>query len=72
MITWQAHPNNEDIARYKIYLIKNGGEELIKELNAHTFEYWDRNVEKEALYRYKLVALNSNLREGDPVFLDIH
>jgi subtilisin family serine protease len=71
VITWQASPDNEDIIRYRIYLIKTGGEELVKELNAHTFEYWDRNVEKETLYRYKLVALNSNLREGDPVYLDI-
>jgi subtilisin family serine protease len=71
VITWQANPDNEDITRYRIYLINAGGEELVKELNAHTFEYWDRNVEKETLYRYKLVALNSNLREGDPVYLDI-
>jgi len=71
VITWQANPDNEDITRYRIYLINAGGEELIKELNAHTFEYWDKNVEKDTLYRYKLVAVNSNLREGDPVYLDL-
>ncbi len=71
MITWRTNLNNEDITRYRIYLINAGGEVLVKELNAHTFAYWDRNVEKETLYRYKLIAVNSNLREGDPVYLDI-
>lgn len=72
VINWKANPDNVDIDRYKIYLMESGSQTLVAELNAQTFEYWDRNVEKEKTDRYKLVAVNSNLREGDPAYFDIH
>ena len=71
-LTWQAHPNNLDIIKYKIYLWKNSDWDFLMQLNESTFSYQHRRVKEAETYTYKLVAINSNEREGDPAIITIN
>jgi subtilisin family serine protease len=70
-LTWQAHPDNIDITKYKIYLWKNEAWDFLMQLNNSTFSYQHRRVKKEGAYTYKLVAINSDEREGDPAIISV-
>jgi len=65
-LAWQANPHNVNIVSYRIYRIQGGNKILLVELDKHTFEYWDRKIDKDKLYTYVLVAVNNEEREGDP------
>jgi subtilisin family serine protease len=70
-LTWQAHPDNLEIIRYKIYLWKNAAWDFLMQLNESTFSYQHRRVKEEESYIYKLVAVNSSDREGDPAIITV-
>ena len=71
VLTWEANPNNRHIEKYRIYLIKNEAQSLLVELDANTFEYLHRNVNKDEQHTYALVAVDYKNREGDPAFLSV-
>ncbi len=64
VITWEANPDNENIVKYRIYQVEGETQSLLVELNADTFLYWHRNVEKDKQYTYDLVAVDDEGREG--------
>lgn len=68
ILNWQANPKNSDItiSKYKIFQLHNGERSLVAELDSNTFKYWHRNVQKETAYRYEIVVINSDGREGYP------
>jgi hypothetical protein len=98
-LTWHANPDNENIVKYRIYLIsetQNRNEvnpsrlninrtsrrnriidrqtenrSFLVELDANTFEYWQRNVDNDKSYTYEIVAVNDEGREGDPAIIII-
>jgi hypothetical protein len=70
-LSWQANPNNVNIAKYRIYLIEGNTPTLVVELNANTFDYWHRGVEKDMRYTYALVAVNGEGREGDWAYVSV-
>jgi uncharacterized protein YegP (UPF0339 family) len=75
VLTWQANPDNINIAKYRIYQVERENRSLIEELDADktgsTFEYWHRRVEKDKVYAYVLVAVNVDGREGDPAYVTV-
>jgi len=71
VLTWQANPNNVNIVKYKIYQVEGRSQTLLVELNANTFEYWHRRVEKDKQYTYVLVAVNDEGEEGDPAYITV-
>ena len=71
VITWQANPDNVDVHFYRVYLVVDGNLSLVKELGKNAVEFVDRNMEKDRLYRYAVVTVNTGLREGNPAYIDI-
>jgi len=69
--SWQSNPNNVDIVKYRIYLIEGESKSLLVELNANTFQYWHRRVEKDKQYTYAICAVNDESREGDPALITV-
>jgi len=65
VLSWQAHPDNVNILKYRIYQIENEKKYLLVELSATTFQYWHRRVKKEKLYTYAICAVNNENREGE-------
>lgn len=71
ILTWQANPDNENIVKYRIYLVEGQSKSLLVELDADTFEYLHRNVEKDKQYTYGLCAVNNENREGEFDYVEI-
>ena len=71
VLTWEANPNNVNIVKYRIYQVVGESQSLLVELNADTFQYWHRKVEKDRQYTYLLVAVNDEGREGNPAYLTV-
>lgn len=71
ILTWQANPNNENIVKYRIFQIEGENQSLLVELSSSVFEYWHRRVLKSKQYKYALVAVNDEGREGNPAYLTV-
>jgi len=71
VLTWEANPDNENIMAYRIYEIDGDSKILLVELNAHTFLYWHRRVEKDRHYIYALTETNAEGREGEPAYTTV-
>jgi hypothetical protein len=71
VLTWQAHPNNVNIAKYKLFQVEGTTPRLLVELSAETLKYWHRNVRTDQDYTYVLVAVNATNRESDPVYVTV-
>ena len=72
ILAWEANPQNKDIIeKYKIYLIDEGENILLGEINMGTFEYWIRKVDKDKVYKYGLTAFDIYGRESDPVYTEV-
>ena len=65
VLTWQANPYNENIVKYRIYQLIGESKNLLIDLDANTFQYWHRRVEKDKEYSYAICAVNDEGREGD-------
>jgi hypothetical protein len=66
VLTFQANPDNVDITGYKIYLIEETLKTELAAVDASTFKYLHRNVARDKVYIYEIVAVNSEPREGHP------
>lgn len=64
ILTWGANPKNTNIVKYKIFLIEEEKQNLLVELNAGTFAYWHRRVEKEKEQTYAIVAVDHTGKGG--------
>lgn len=71
VLKWAANPLNRNIAKYRIYRIEDGGENLLAEVGNSTFEYLHRRVEKDRAYKYGIVAVNLKDRAGTPAIISI-
>jgi hypothetical protein len=65
VLSWKANPNNVNIMKYRIYKVVGQSKSLLVELNADTFEYWHRGVDKDEQYSYALCAVDNKGREGE-------
>jgi len=66
VLTFASNPNNVNIQSYKIYQVENGQRTEVGSVDAATFKYWHRGVQKDKAYSYEIVAVNSEPREGHP------
>jgi len=71
VLTWEENPDNENIVTYRIYKIDGDNQTFLVELDAHTFLYWHRQVEKDRPYRYAISAVNHEGREGEPAYISV-
>jgi hypothetical protein len=71
VLSWQAHPNNVNIAKYKLFQVEGTTPRLLVELSAEALKYWHRNVRTDQDYTYVLVAVNNTNRESDPVYITV-
>jgi hypothetical protein len=55
----------------RIYKLDGDGQILLTELDAHTFLYWHRRVEKDRAYIYAITAMNDEGREGEPTYIKV-
>jgi len=65
VLSWIRNPDNRDITRYRIYTMQGASRTLQVELDAVTFDYWHRNLERDGTYIYALVAVDDEDREGE-------
>jgi len=70
-LEWQAIPENEDIVKYRIYLVDEETESLLAELDAGTSEYWHWGVGRDSEFTYALVAVNDEGREGARAYITV-
>ena len=70
-LTWQSNPSNRHIETYRIYLVEDQESILLTELNADTFQYWHRKVEKNKNYKYRLRAIDYKNREGRSIYCEV-
>jgi len=64
VLTWQSNPNNTNIVKYRIYEREGKNLSLLVELDASTFIYLHRGVEKDKQYTYALVAVDEDKIES--------
>ena len=67
VLSWEAHPLNT-IVKYRIYQVEDSSQSLLGEVNVSYTEYLHRNVDADKEYRYALVAVDTQDREGEAVY----
>ena len=74
ILSWAANPindnNNVGISFYRIYQVPGNTPMLLAELDASTFEYVHRKLEKKT-YTYALAAVKKNGQESDALYLTV-
>ncbi len=71
ILEWQANSKNKFVEKYKIYLVEGENKILLTEVDAQTFVYWHRRVEKNRVYRYGLTAVDKFGRESEVVTIEL-
>jgi hypothetical protein len=64
ILSWIANPKNTNIAKYRIYQIEEENQTVLVELNADTFAYWHRRIEKDEAQAYAIVAVDHFGEQG--------
>ncbi|MCJ7682610.1 MAG: hypothetical protein MUP70_17910, partial [Candidatus Aminicenantes bacterium] len=72
VLSWQGHPDNEDVALYRIYLIEGADRNLLADLSPDHFEFRHRSVSKDRTYAYSIAAVNHWGNEGTPANITVH
>lgn len=70
-LSWAANPDNINIVNYWIFQYDNGEWAVLKIVDASTFQYLHRNVNKDRQYLYAIIAENSEGRGGEAAYLTI-
>jgi len=71
VLSWQANPNELNIAKYRIFRVEGNDQSLLVEVNGDILEYRHRGVTSDGEYTYALVAVNHQNRVSDPVSVTI-
>ncbi len=71
ILNWQLYQGEIDIKAIRVYLVEGGDRRLLAELSPGITEFMRRCVEKDKLYKYALVTVDSLGRESEPVYLSI-
>ena len=74
ILKWKPNPLNKGnpLSKYRIYLLENNQWNHFTEVSATFGEFWQRNVDKEKVYQYKIVAKNARGREGEPAYVTVN
>lgn len=68
VLTWQPHPNNSNIALYRLYEISESSWNKLADVDVSMLTYQHRRVDRNRIYFYALVAVNSSGSEGAPAY----
>jgi CubicO group peptidase (beta-lactamase class C family) len=73
-IKWMPNPRNsgESITKYRIYRLIDESRSLLAEVDANTFEYWHRKVDRDTSYIYAVSAVTDDNRESTPLFVSVN
>ncbi|MFC2142552.1 Ig-like domain-containing protein [Acidobacteriota bacterium] len=71
VLSWQANPNNRDVAKYRIFRVEGNDQSLLAEFNGDVLEYRHRGVTSDGEYTYALVAVDHQNRESDAVSVTV-
>ncbi len=74
ILKWEPNPLNTDnpLSNYRIYQFENNQWSSFSEVSITAGEFWQRNVDKETIYLYKIVAMNKRGIEGEPAYITIN
>ncbi len=74
ILKWKPNPLNtgNPLSKYRIYQLVNNQVHSFTEVSITMTEFWQRNVEKEKVYQYKIVARNARGREGEAAYVTIY
>jgi len=68
VLSWSQNPNNEGIVGYRIRQKEANSMKLIAEFTNPVKKYVVRNVGKNMVYEYSIVAVNNENREGESAY----
>jgi len=71
-LTWEKNPKNENIIKYRIYIIQNGERTLLEEVSANTFSFFLRTAQDNKQYEFALTAVNKDNKEGNPAYVTVN
>jgi hypothetical protein len=72
VLNWRRNPANDAGLTYRLYLVEGTTPRLVASLDAATFEYRERGVDKAKAYTYRLIAIDPETgREGPPATVTI-
>lgn len=71
VLQWEAHPENREIALYRIYLFEGNARQSIGEVGADTFHFWHIGVEKDREYRYGICSVKGSGQESELAYVTI-
>ena len=63
-LSWRNDPGNVNFAKNNLYIVDGGTATLLTELSSASTSYIHRNVDRARNYTYRLVAVNTQGREG--------
>ncbi len=70
VISWQPDSRNPGISKYRIYLGEGNQRTFLGEVDGGRFFFWHRKVTKDFAYKYAIVAVNGEGREGEAAFIN--
>ncbi len=70
-LSWETNVLNQDIRWYRIYRVEADKETLLDEIEAGTFSYIHRDIDKDKAYTYALRAVDIGGREGEASYTEI-
>jgi hypothetical protein len=71
VLKWEAHPQNTNIAAYRVYLSLDDTMQQLGEVESDQLYYWHIDVGKDVEYTYGICAVNQTGQESEPVFVTI-
>jgi uncharacterized repeat protein (TIGR02543 family) len=71
VLQWEAHPENTEIGKYRIYLIEGDAMQQVAEVGTDTFFYWHIGVEKDLEYRYGICSVKGSGQESELAYVTI-
>ncbi|MFA9454351.1 MAG: right-handed parallel beta-helix repeat-containing protein, partial [Candidatus Aminicenantaceae bacterium] len=72
VLSWQPHPDNVDITKYRVYIQEGDSLVLLSEVGADVFQYQHRATSSDAQCTYAVVAVNSEDRLGELAFITVN
>jgi hypothetical protein len=70
VLSWQPNPANENIVKYRIYLVEGGEKTILDEVDAGTSYFWHRKIEKREHF-YSVVGVDYENKESTPACLRV-
>ena len=71
VLTWRANSDNQNIKKYRIYILEGKRKRLLVELNEDIYEYRHIKVKKDKKYIYAICGINDVDIEGEFAYVEV-